>query len=102
MFQTKAVEKIKRHFMFSILFFFFLENDGVCENMEKYCTARQATDDSIIQRMRVACWINKAINTHTEFELLLAFPLQLVTRTCLDVAFCVYCLSYRSCFCILA
>jgi len=28
--------------------------------MEKHCRTRQAIDDNIIQRMRIACWIPKA------------------------------------------
>jgi len=31
--------------------------------MEKYNGAGQTTDDSIIWRMRFACWINKATDT---------------------------------------
>ena len=42
--------------------------------METFCTVRQATDDSIIRRMRFACWITKA--THTEYAIRLAFPRQ--------------------------
>jgi hypothetical protein len=30
-----------------------------------------------IWRMRIACWISKAINTHPEYETLITFPLQL-------------------------
>jgi hypothetical protein len=29
-----------------------------------------------IWRMRIACWIPKATNTHSEYETLIAFPLQ--------------------------
>jgi hypothetical protein len=39
--------------------------------MEKYGTARQATDDNIIRRMRFACWITKATHTHISYLLLL-------------------------------
>ena len=41
---------------------------------KKYSTARQATDDNIIRRMRIACWTPKATNTHSEHVTLLAFP----------------------------
>ena len=44
--------------------------------MEKYCTAGQATDDNIVRRMRIACWIPKATNTHSQYVILIAFPLQ--------------------------
>ena len=29
-----------------------------------------------IWRMRIACWIPKATNTHSEYVMLIAFPLQ--------------------------
>ena len=44
--------------------------------MEKYGTARQATDDNIIRRMRFACWLTKATDTHSEYVILIAFPPQ--------------------------
>jgi hypothetical protein len=39
--------------------------------VEKYCKAGQATDDNIIRRMRIACRILKATNTHSEYVILL-------------------------------
>ena len=44
--------------------------------MEKFCRAGQATDDNMV-RMRIACWILKATDTHSEYVILIAFPLQL-------------------------
>jgi hypothetical protein len=44
--------------------------------MEKYGTARQATDDNIIRRMRFACWITKATDTRSEYIILSGFPRQ--------------------------
>jgi len=41
-------------------------------NVEKHDTARQATDDNIIQRMRFACCINKATDTHLVYVILIA------------------------------
>jgi hypothetical protein len=35
-----------------------------------------ATDDNIIWHMRLACWITKATNTHSEYVIRIAFPLQ--------------------------
>ena len=40
---------------------------------EKCGRARQATDDNIIRRIRIACWITKATNTHSEYVILTAF-----------------------------
>jgi hypothetical protein len=50
--------------------------------VEKYGRAGQATDDNtrIIWRMRFACWITKATDTHTEYVILMAFPRQLKFR----------------------
>jgi hypothetical protein len=44
--------------------------------VEKYGTARQANDENIIQRMRIAGCIPKATNTHSEHVMLFAFPQQ--------------------------
>jgi hypothetical protein len=44
--------------------------------VEKYGRPRQATDDNIIRRMRFACLITKAIDTRSEYVLLVAFPRQ--------------------------
>jgi len=37
---------------------------------------RQSTDDNIIQRMRFACLVTKTIKTHSEYVLVIAFPMQ--------------------------
>jgi hypothetical protein len=44
--------------------------------VEKYGTARQATDDIITRRMRFACWITKATDIHSKYVILIAFPRQ--------------------------
>jgi hypothetical protein len=44
--------------------------------VDKYGTARQATDDNIIRRMRIACWITKATDTHSECIRRIAFAQQ--------------------------
>ena len=43
---------------------------------KKYCTVGQATDDNIVRRMRIACGILKATNTHPEHVILTAFGRQ--------------------------
>jgi len=35
--------------------------------VEKYGITRETTDDNVIRRMRFACWIIKATNTHSEY-----------------------------------
>jgi formylmethanofuran dehydrogenase subunit E-like metal-binding protein len=42
----------------------------------KNVTARQATDDNTIRRMRFACWIAKATDTHSEYVILIVFTRQ--------------------------
>jgi hypothetical protein len=76
MFDTKILEKIKTHILCSITFFPPWKSYRLWDNVEKYCTARQATDGNIIWRMRVACWIPKAAKIHSEYVILIAFPLQ--------------------------
>jgi hypothetical protein len=56
---------------------FFPENHAVCEVMrKKFSGARDARDINTIRRMRLACWINKAADTHSEYVILIAFPRQ--------------------------
>jgi hypothetical protein len=43
---------------------------------ENYGRVGQDTDGNVIWRMRFACWINKAANTHSEYLILIDFPLQ--------------------------
>jgi hypothetical protein len=71
MFRTKVVEKIKTHILCSITF--FQKSYRLWDNAEKYGEARKATDDNIIRRMRFACWITKATDTHSEYVILIAF-----------------------------
>jgi hypothetical protein len=73
-FQTKVVEKIKIHILCSITF--FRKSCRLWDYVEKYGTARQATDDNIIRRMRFACWVTKAAYTHSKYVILIAFPRQ--------------------------
>jgi hypothetical protein len=73
MFQTKFVEKIKTHFLYSVTFFFF-ENCFVYEIMWK--NAVEPEWQMTRWRMRIACWIPKATATHSEYVTLIAFPQQ--------------------------
>jgi hypothetical protein len=41
-----------------------------------YFRAGQATDDNITRGMGIECWIAKATNTHSEYVILITFPLQ--------------------------
>jgi hypothetical protein len=44
--------------------------------VEKYGTARQATDDNIIRRMRDTYWKTNATDKYSEYVILIAFPRQ--------------------------
>jgi hypothetical protein len=65
-FRQTLWKKIKTHFIFNNFF----------PDVQKYGTVRQATDDNIIRRMRFACCITKATDTHSEYVILIAFPRQ--------------------------
>jgi len=89
MFQTKVEEKIETHFVFRALF--FPKSRRLCNNVEIYCTAGQATADNIRRRMRIACWIPKATNTLSTCCFSMAI---MVTQTRLDISVYVHCLSW--------
>ena len=40
--------------------------------MENYGTARQATDDNKIRRIRIACWITEVTDIHSDYLILIA------------------------------
>lgn len=53
------------------------------DNVETYCRAGQATDDSML--MHIASWITEAINTCFECVMLIAVPLQQWFYKCASV-----------------
>jgi len=61
MFQTKVAEKIKIHILCSVIFF----NGAIYEIMWKKLVERGRPQIKIC-RMRIACRITKAMNTHTQ------------------------------------
>jgi hypothetical protein len=61
----KSCRKKSKHMLCSTTFLF--ENRSVYETV---------TGDNIIRRMRIACWITKATDTHSEHTILIAFPRQ--------------------------
>ena len=76
MFQKNVVEEIKIHILCSVPFFFF-ENRAVYERMWKNIVhVERGRPQITIWRMRIACWIPKATNTHSEYEILIYFFLQ--------------------------
>jgi len=82
-FQTKVVENIKTRFMFNN--FFLRKSCRLWDNVEKYSGARQAANDNIVWHMHVVCWITKATDAHSEYVILIAFPLQQGLHKCTSV-----------------
>ena len=94
-YQTKVVEKIKTHILHSITPTSPPPRKScrLWDNVKKYDTVRQATDDNTAQRF--ACWISKATNTHSEYVNNYGFSTtKLVTRKRLNVTSYAYCLSF--------
>jgi hypothetical protein len=71
-FSGKTIEEIKTHLMFNN---FFGGDRAVFEIMWKNILER-ARHQMTIWRMRIACWILKATNTHLEYVILIAFSLR--------------------------
>ena len=67
MFQTKVVQKIKTHILCSVTF--FLKSCRLWDNVGKNIVQR-GRPQMAIWRMRIACWITKATNTHSEYVIL--------------------------------
>ena len=80
MFQTKVVEKIKTHILCSAIFF----NHAVYEIMWKN-NAEVTRPQMIIWHMHIACWLTKANNTHSEYVVCVAFPLQQWLHECTSI-----------------
>jgi hypothetical protein len=45
------------------------------DNVKNCCRGRHATDDNVLRRICIACWIPKATNTHLVCAVRIAFPL---------------------------
>jgi len=69
----EVVEKIKTHILGSIIFFF--ENPVVYEIMWKN-TVQLNRPYTTIWRTHIHCWITKATNIHSGYEILISFPHQ--------------------------
>jgi hypothetical protein len=67
--KTAVVEKTNT---FTFNTFFFRKSCRFRDNAEKYGKA----EDTVLRRMRNACLITKATDTHSEPVILIAFPLQ--------------------------
>jgi len=65
MFQTKDVEKIKTHILFSVTFFLLFRKSSCYEKMWKNIV-EPGRPQITIWRMRIVCRIRKTTNTHTQ------------------------------------
>jgi len=72
MFQTKVVEKMKTYILCPVTF--FPENCAVCEIMWENTVQPDRPQMTIW--LRIACWIPKATDTHSEYVIRTVFPLQ--------------------------
>jgi len=92
----KIVEKIKTHILCAIAFFF--ENRVVCEIMWKTAAERDRLQITI-WCMRVACWVTKVTDTHSDYIILFVFPLlkwlngsaSVLRYTYIDCLFSLFC-----------
>jgi len=76
MFQTNDVQKTKTHILCSMILVFF-ENRGVYEIIcQKKNIVEPKRPQTTIWRMSISRCIHKATNTHSEYVIIIAFPLQ--------------------------
>ena len=71
MLQTKVVAKVKTRIWGSVI---FLKNLAICEEMHIHIVEPDRPQ-MIVWRMRIACWMTKATNVHSENVTHTAFPL---------------------------
>jgi hypothetical protein len=64
----------------------------------KYGRGMRATDDSIIRRMRFACWINWVANIHSEYAILIAVPRPLLHERVSVLRYMYIVFNFNFCF----
>jgi hypothetical protein len=74
MLQPNIVQEIKTRIICSI--FMFSKMVHLWDIVEKCGSSGHVTGDKKIWHMRIACWITKATDTHSELVILIAIPLQ--------------------------
>jgi len=67
-------ENRNMHFCIQWLFFFLRKSCLLWDNVEN--VVQPDRPQMTVRRMRIACWITKATNTHAEYVVHTAFPLQ--------------------------
>jgi len=73
MFQTKVLVEIKIHILCSVTF--FSENSAVYEIMWKNLVDLDRLQMTV-RRMCISCWMPRATDTHSQYVILIAFPIQ--------------------------
>jgi hypothetical protein len=58
------------------------------DNVEKYGTSEQVTADNIIWRMRLACSVTSATDTHSPYAMIIAFGYMIALNGILDFHCC--------------
>jgi hypothetical protein len=53
---------------------FSIRSCRLWDNVGKYGTAVEGTNDNVTERTRFACWITKATDKHSEYLIFIAFP----------------------------
>jgi hypothetical protein len=69
----KSCREKNANFMFSNIFHKLYH---MRDTVHKYDTPRQTTVYNVIRCMHFACWISKAVDTHPEYVIRIAFSLQ--------------------------
>ena len=78
MFRTQLVKKIKTHILCSVAI--FRNSCRLKDNLEKYGTAGQATNENIRRRMHFAFGLSKATQAQSEYVIHIAIPRQQCLR----------------------
>jgi hypothetical protein len=68
----------------------FWKSSHLWDNVEIYGSVGQVTYGNIIQHIGFACWINKAIDTHLEYIILIAYPRQQWLHECASTLLYIY------------
>jgi len=93
-FQTHHIEKINRHFMFNKC---VRKSCRLWDNVDKYCRARQVTDDNKMRDIHFTCW-NVRMQKHTQnMKYLLYFEDKNVCRST-DQYYILTYIAYPSCY----
>jgi hypothetical protein len=82
--EKKFVDKFNTHILCSIT---FREPCHLWHNVGEFGRGKQATDDDVIWRMRIACWLTKTTDIHSKCNTYWFSTATVVTRVCIKVAF---------------